>query len=346
MDSQAYQVAGWDIGGAHVKLAFVDNDELVVKQWDCPLWKGLDELVNLLGKTIDKIPEHINNHRVTMTGELVDIFESHDDGVEKIIRTFTDQVSSRDNVSFFSSNGLLTAQEALENKLEVASANWIASAQLVSESMKNVVFVDIGSTTTDILHIDDQGLVLKGLTDFDRLVTGELVYTGVVRSCVNTLCRKIPYKDMMVPLMAEYFSTSADIYRILDWLPGHADYGQTMDGGPKDKISSMTRLARMIGKDYSPEDESLWVNASEYIAQKQIQMIEKSVISIINCNSNVSSIVGAGVGVFLIKVIAEKLTLDYHDFSGLVVPEGIQFTEQASDCAPAVALVFMKPNDN
>ena len=341
MPDDYHHIAGWDIGGAHVKLAFVKHDLLCVHQWDCPLWKGIEELVSVLTTAIKHIPDSILKHHVTMTGELVDIFVTHDEGVEQIIKTFVQSVTSQDKALFYSNKGLLTFEQALENTASVASANWMASAESVGECINNAIFIDVGSTTTDILHINGSGLVINGLTDFDRLITGELVYTGVVRSCVNTLCREIPYQDQWVPLMAECFSTAADVYRILEWLPASADYGATMDGKAKDKISSMRRLARMVGKDYIPEDEAEWGKACEYIAGQQMLMIEKSIMSILQANPSVKHIVGAGVGTFIIKHIAERLILEYRDFAQFIIPGHISYQDSASDCAPAVALVFI-----
>ncbi len=228
-------------------------------------------------------------------------------------------------------------EQALLNTASIASANWIASGRCVSKKNENIVFVDMGSTTTDVLSITDGKLKLNGLTDFERLRSGELVYTGVVRSCVNTICQKIPYKGDLIPLMAEYFSVSADVYRILEWLPDHADYGSTMDGQPKDKISSMRRLARMIGEDYREDDQQEWISVAQYIADQQIEMVKNSLLKHIQ---NTSIIVGAGVGRFLVEKIATNMSVDYRDFTQYVIPDGIDYQSNASDCAPAVALVF------
>jgi len=42
-------IAGWDIGGANVKVA-VSNQGVInyVQQLECPLWKGLSELHYLI----------------------------------------------------------------------------------------------------------------------------------------------------------------------------------------------------------------------------------------------------------------------------------------------------------
>ncbi len=328
---------GWDIGGAHVKLAYIEDNELCVRQWDCPLWKGLNELVTVVKIALNEIPQDIGNHHVTMTGELVDIFTSRDHGVREIMRVFLEQVAADTNVKFFSRDGLVNYEQALLNTESIASANWIASGLCVSKKNESVIFVDMGSTTTDVIGINKGELELSGLTDFERLRSGDLIYTGVVRSCVNTLCQNIPYKGDYIPLMAEYFSMSADVYRILGWLPEHADYGDTMDGQPKDQVSSMRRLARMIGEDYREQDRHEWISVAQYIADQQMKMIE---VSLSKYHTDTVDIVAAGVGRFLIEKIADKLSANYKDFTRYIIPADIDFQSNASDCAPAVALVF------
>ncbi len=332
--------AGWDIGGAHVKLAYVQNGRLHVQQWDCPLWHGLARLSAVLKMAKSIIPSSVDRHNVTMTGEMADIFHTHEEGVEKIIHVFIETVSNEENVRFYSTKGLLNYRQAINNKSLIASANWLASANLLAQHTGNCIFMDIGSTTTDVLQINDSGLMLNGETDFDRLITGELVYTGVVRSCVNTLCREIPYKGRTVPLMAEQFSTTADVYRILQWLPTHADYGPTPDGQAKDIPSSMRRLARMIGRDYCRADHDTWIEVCEYLAGQQMQMIEASVISMIRHHPAIDKIVAAGVGAFLVRIIAERMFLKCIDFTDCIIPPDVIKTPMASECAPAVALVF------
>ncbi len=341
MNKDIIKNAGWDIGGAHVKLAYIHDNKLQVYQWNCPLWKGLNELVSVLKSALIPLPEHITQHHVTMTGELVDIFTCRDQGVKEIMQVFLEQISTNHCVHFFSRQGLVDYHHAQQDTSAIASANWIASGRIVSEHNENVIFVDIGSTTTDVLSIQNRELELNGLTDFERLRSGELVYTGVVRSCVNTLCREIPYKGYMTPLMAEYFAVSADVYRILEWLPAHADYGNTMDGMAKDKISSMRRLARMIGEDYCENDQQEWLNVAHYVADQQMEMIEKSIKVLMKKHVCKPIIVGAGVGRFLVEKIAHNLTLEYREFAKYVVPDDISYSLNASDCAPAVALVFV-----
>ena len=79
-------IIGWDIGGAHLKAACIERDGRVTGVWlvACPLWRGLDQL-NL---AIDQIEANIQQargrqfrHAITMTGEMVDLFEARQAGV-------------------------------------------------------------------------------------------------------------------------------------------------------------------------------------------------------------------------------------------------------------------------
>jgi len=107
-------VIGWDIGGAHVKAALVRNGRLeAVRQWPCALWQGLHLLDPVIDDALaDWVPalrpepgsqRHLHSntparsdveadfdrgpeHAVTMTGEMVDLFESREDGVIRLVR--------------------------------------------------------------------------------------------------------------------------------------------------------------------------------------------------------------------------------------------------------------------
>ena len=340
MDNHHNNCVGWDIGGAHVKIAYIENQSLIVKQWECPLWKGIDQLSSVLKIAFRAIPPLIQLHQVTMTGELVDIFIDRQDGVIKIIETFESNIPESHIAKYFSSKGKLERQAAIDNYQDVASANWIASGKCIEKFHENIIFVDIGSTTTDVLIVENSKLVLNSRSDFDRLRSGELVYTGVVRSCVNTITSQVTYKGDKIPLIAELFAVSADIYRILGTLPEHADLYSTMDGQPKDKISSMRRLARMLGEDYREDDHDAWMSVANEIARKQRKLILKSITKQLKINPQISQIIGAGVGRFLLKEISEDLSLPYSDFIASILPTEIHYQSHAADCAPAIAMLF------
>ena len=73
--------------------------------------------------------------------------------------------------------------------MDIASANWHACAALIAGKHTSALFVDLGSTTTDIVPIVDGKVAARGYTDAQRLAAGELIYTGLVRGFVMADCR-------------------------------------------------------------------------------------------------------------------------------------------------------------
>src|SRR5437867_1357630 len=64
-------VIGWDVGGAHLKVARLDATGAVerVLQLPCPLWQGMDHLHRALDQacaSLTPAPVHV----MTMTGEM------------------------------------------------------------------------------------------------------------------------------------------------------------------------------------------------------------------------------------------------------------------------------------
>src|SRR6202012_2059683 len=105
---------------------------------------------------------------------------------------------------------------------DIASANWHASAALAARHGDGL-FVDIGSTTTDIIPLPDGAVHVRGYTDAERLKNGELVYTGLTRSFVMALASRAPFAGRWTTLAAEYFASVADVHRILGTLDEAAD---------------------------------------------------------------------------------------------------------------------------
>ena len=346
LTSPLYRV-GWDIGGAHLKIAYFIANKLHVQQYACPLWKGIHELQTSMQEALaDALSEGVDllehSHAVTMTGELVDAFDTRTAGVHAIIDCVQKQLQQSVSVHYFNGKDCVSESDAKEQTEAVASANWLASGHSVAMALEEALFVDIGSTTTDLLRITASQLHCRGQSDFERMRNAELVYTGVVRSCANTLSMSIPFAGKEMPLVAEQFAVTADIYRILEKLPAHADYSGSMDGASKDKAGSMRRLARMVASDYEDYEVGVWEQLAEDFASRQRQLILHAVKQQITLSSSCKTLVGAGVGRFLLPSIAAECGLSYVDFITAILPSGTEVSAYADDCAPAVALATLQ----
>ena len=214
---------------------------------------------------------------MTMTGELVDLFDNRMAGVRQIADAVAARFAHSEVRIYAGAAGFVAPDAAAHSFEEVASANWHAAAAYVAAPVLDGIFLDVGSTTTDVVPFA-QGLVQSvGCTDDQRLAADELVYSGVVRTPVMALADRVPFAGNWVTLMAELFATAADVHRLTGELPANVDQSATTDGRPKTVRDSARRLARMIGRDLETVDMAAWHAFAGYLAERQRQIIQDAV---------------------------------------------------------------------
>ena len=339
-------VVGWDVGGAHLKAAVVDRAGGIhqVCQEPCPLWQGLSHLHHAFDEILRRIPQQADHHAITMTGELVDLFATRHEGVRQIINAVSERLSPQRLHIFVGPEGLFKTQIDDRDLDGVASANWLASAQLSAQLMDSGLFIDVGSTTTDLLLFDDGRVLTDAYSDRDRLRTDELVYTGVVRTPVMAIADRVPFAGEWIALMAEHFATMSDVYRLCGDLPEQADQLPTADHGEKTPEGSARRLARMLGTDMQSAGMRNMQRLAEYLREQQLLMLHRACARQLSRDllSAGAPLVGAGVGRFLVKVLAARFGCPYREFGSLFTDERQQQDEiDISDCAPAVAIAHL-----
>lgn len=331
---------GWDIGGAHLKIASVSDTGKInfIEQHATPLWKGFDKLSEVLPEVVKRIPRGELLHAVTMTAELVDIFENRQLGINALTDLCKEHLSGKINL-YASEKGFIMPDSADKESANIASANWHASALITASIVDSGLFIDIGSTTTDIIPFREKKLINSGFDDQSRMRCDELVYTGVIRTPLMSLTQKVPFAGEWQTIAAEHFSTTADVYRILGLLNENDDLMDSADGTAKNIDNSIKRLARMVGKDvsisYSPD---IWYKLAEYFAEIQLQLLTNAVLRVMSRTPDKNiKIIGAGAGRFLVRNIAERLNCTYVEFSELFDCVK-QLQHMCNVCAPAVAL--------
>lgn len=336
-------IIGWDIGGAHVKAARVGSDGVVleVMQIPCALWRGLSELEQAIASVTGKFAMAAR-HAVTMTGEMVDLFVNREAGVLAIAATMCDHFPDADVRFYCGGHNFIRQDSVKENAQHIASANWRAPVELIAEKIDDSVFIDVGTTTTDLIAIKQHSARIAGNDDFTRLISGELAYTGVVRTPLMAIGESILFRGERVALMAEFFATMADVYRVLSELPGDADQHPTADGAEKTAIASARRMARMIGRDLEPATMEDWREMALAFRAAQLGKIEAALDTVI-ARADLEEgaiIVGAGVGQFLIREIAAQSGRRYRSFGDLVTCNGADRISVAN-IAPAVAVALL-----
>jgi (4-(4-[2-(gamma-L-glutamylamino)ethyl]phenoxymethyl)furan-2-yl)methanamine synthase len=334
-------VIGWDIGGAHLKAARVQDGRVeAVVQAATPLWLGLESL-HVAFDALKGQVGRADRHAITMTGELCDAFSSRREGVAGLAAIAANHLSPAAISLYAGRAGFVELGEAASHAVDIASANWHASAALLALKLPEALFIDIGSTTTDIIPVVAGRVAAIGYSDAERLASGELIYTGMSRSFVMSLAARAPFRGAWTPLMNEYFASSADVHRILGDLPEDADKMSTADGRDKTAQASRARLARMIGREADEGDDSGWAGLAAWFSEAQIRQITDAVSLRLSRNDVGPSapVVAAGVGEVLAAEVARRLRRPCLEFSSLIAAPA-----ESSHCAPAVAVALLSAN--
>ena len=339
-------VAGWDIGGAHLKVARAEHGRVVAAvQVAAPLRLGLDRLKQSFAEAKAQIGP-VDWHAVTMTGELADTFASHAEGVVRLTELAVDVLAPADVTIYAGRAGFVTPQQTAHHVPDIASANWFASASVVGQAQGSALFMDMGSTTTDIVPVANGAVAARGYTDAERLVCGELVYTGLTRSFLMASADRAPFAGRWSALVKENFAGMADVYRILGSLPEGADQMTTADGRPKTIAASQARLARMVGRDAHDADGQAWERLARWFAESQVRAVTDGAILVLSEGSlpEEAPIVAAGAGVAVLHEVARRLSRACISFENLLdVTSGARAA--ASISAPAAALAVLASLD-
>jgi probable H4MPT-linked C1 transfer pathway protein len=335
-------VIGWDVGGVHLKAARADDGRIVrVVQLASPLRGGLDRLTQAFGEAKTMVGR-ADHHVITMTGELADTFASRPEGVERLTALATSELTDAPALLYAGPAGLVRPQDARKHSAEIASANWHACANLVAQKCDSALFIDMGSTTTDVVPLVHGKVAAGGYTDAQRLAAGELVYTGLVRGFVMATAARAPVAGAWTTLVNENFAAMADVHRILGSLPDGADMMATADGRDKSIAASRARLARMVGTDSPDLDDAAMVVLARWFAEAQLRAIVDAALLVVSGAALPidAPVVGAGIGTAVIAEAARRLHRPYVPFDHLidVVPEA---RTAAEHCAPAVALALL-----
>jgi probable H4MPT-linked C1 transfer pathway protein len=334
-------VIGWDVGGANVKAAFLADAASRPRIVERPfaLWRDPAGLPDVLSE-IAKARPGAGLMAVTMTAELCDCYATKREGVSGVLDAFAAAFPEA-RVRVFGVDGRFRSPASARRRpLRVAAANWMASALLVAETHPDALFVDVGSTTTDVIPIQGGRVTPRGRTDPARLRSGELVYTGVLRTPVCAIVRSLPLRGRRCRVAAELFAIAADAHL---WL-GHIaeeDYTcETPDGRGKSRAESGARLARMVCSD----SESLSAAEITAIAERMDRAQELQIVSGISQVQKRFGIGGprlavlAGRGAFLAERAARFLDLETWSLEERLGPE-------AARAAPAAAVAWLLARD-
>jgi hypothetical protein len=324
----AIPILGLDIGGANLKAAHTDGTARTVP---FALWQNPGGLSAAIAQLRESMP-HFRRLAVTMTGELCDCFATKREGVRMILESLDPSVDVAPVLIWSTQGSFLNKQAALANPFRVAAANWLALANYVGRQFKNenVLLIDTGSTTTDIVYIERGVPKPHGLTDPGRLASGELVYTGVRRTPICSV--------LGTQVAAEFFATMQDAYLVLGMLAENPDDCSTADARPLTRAHSHARLARMKCADVEMFSAEEAHDLAELCVESQWNAVHLTMERVVADRMPVERLVVSGSGEILgRRVWARSPRWSRLPLTSLTDMLGPALSEAA--CAYAVALL-------
>jgi len=309
-------ILGLDVGGANTKAVSSDGLFAIIEY--LPLWREapLEPLLRRI--SAEAKPEAL---AVVMTGELADCFSNKRSGILSIKGAVERSFSCP--IRFWGVDGFRWTEIG-----DLAAANWSASATLVSEEVGDSIFVDMGSTTTDLIPIKNGPKA--GRTDFQRLANGELIYSGLLRTNLAFLLQEVEIGGRKVPLSSELFAIAADAHLVLGEI-AEGDYTvEAPDGGGKDRLSAKRRLARTVCADIEEIGSEGVIEIARQARSRQERLLKDGICRIADRHS-LDLVVAAGIGEVLIEDAARSLGLECVRLSQ-------RYEKSVSDVFPAYAV--------
>ncbi len=303
------KVLALDVGGANIKAAALEVKKnriigLKTAKLYFPIWRrGKESLQRAIKDVTEKLgSEKFEAVGLTMTAELSDAYFTKREGVNHVIEC-VEKVFPKFPISVLNVKGeLVTPETAKKGHLEVASANWVATGWLVANWYKNCIVIDVGSTTTSIIPVFNGKIVAKGKTDLEKLICGELVYTGSLRTNIATITKKVPVKGFFSRVSSEVFALSGDVHLLLGHISQESYSTETADGRGKTRKEAMARVARVICADLGMLNEGEIISICSYIYMEQINQIVEGLKQVssrfaqVKNSKNPISIVTTGLG--------------------------------------------------
>jgi probable H4MPT-linked C1 transfer pathway protein len=273
-------VIGWDIGGANTKAAFIstENDfirELKTASEYFPVWKDPEKLSLVLSGLKKRVSGSVKLDcvGVTMTAELSDAYRTKREGVNHILARVAQVFPVTPIFVLDAEATLRSIEEAKSEPLKVAAANWAATGWLVSQLVKDCIVIDVGSTSTSVIPVIEGAISAAGKTDLEKLMNGELVYTGSLRTNIAAVVNSIPVRGGVARVSSELFAQLGDVHLILGNIAEEEYSVETADGRGKTRTEAMARLARVVCADIEMLTEQEIVQIAQHIYDRQIEQV-------------------------------------------------------------------------
>jgi (4-(4-[2-(gamma-L-glutamylamino)ethyl]phenoxymethyl)furan-2-yl)methanamine synthase len=326
-------VIGLDVGGANTKAAVVDEHRRVrTASEPFEVWRAPAALADAIGSVVGRLNLDRASVALTTTAELVDVFASKREGVLYVLEASEQALPGRELRVLTTAGELIDLQRARAAPLQCAAANWVATAMLVARSLPDAILLDCGGTTTDVIPIVAGAVAARGRTDVDRLLEGELVYTGALRTNIAAVLSEVPIGGRPCAVTAELYAIAADAHLLRGNLRREQCTCTFPDGRGTSPAEVRSRLARVVCADPEQLADGDLEAIAAAVEEAQIASIAAALERVAERLPDGTGVVAVGVGAFLARAAAERCGLTIHAASAS--PLG----GQGGEVAAAVAL--------
>ncbi len=338
-------VIGLDVGGANTKAAVVDGlDRVRIVSEPFEVWREPEAMARVIADVVGRLGLGGAPVAMTTTAELVDVFPSKRAGVLHVLDAAAEALADRTLRVITTDGELIGVEDARAAPLSCAAANWVATALLLARSLPDAILLDCGGTTTDVIPIVGGRIAARGRTDVERLLAGELVYTGALRTNIAAVLPRVPIGGRPCPVSSELFAITADAHLLRGNLTAEQCTCTFPDGRGTSAAEVRSRLARVVCADPDQLADGDLETIAAAVEEAQIAAIADALSQVMarlpGGEGAAASrrrqadfpVLAVGVGAFLARAAAERCGVPIHHGSSSPL-EG-----RGGEVAAAVAL--------
>jgi (4-(4-[2-(gamma-L-glutamylamino)ethyl]phenoxymethyl)furan-2-yl)methanamine synthase len=328
-------VIGLDVGGANTKAAVVDGEQRVeIVSEPFEVWRDPDAMAGVIADVVARLGLGGAPVALSTTAELVDVFDTKREGVLHVLEAARRGLPEHRLRVMTTGGELIALPEAMAAPLRCAGANWMATALLLARSAPDAILLDCGGTTTDVIPIRAGQVAARGRTDVERLLSGELVYTGALRTNIAAVLSHVPVGAEPCPVSAELFSITADAHLLRGNLTPEQCTCTFPDGRGRSAAEVRSRLARVVCADPEQLADGDLEAIAGAVEEAQIAVIAAALSRVAKRVPAGTAVIAVGVGAFLARAAAERCRL-------AVLPGAPPLNGHGGEVAAAVALSLL-----
>jgi probable H4MPT-linked C1 transfer pathway protein len=334
-------VIGLDVGGANTKAAVVrDGERITTVSEPFEVWREPKAMPGVIADVVARLGPDGAPVVLTTTAELVDVFASKREGVLYVLEAAERALPGRRLGVMTTSGEVVDTAQARAAPLECAAANWMATALLVARSLPDAILLDCGGTTTDLVPIIAGEVAARESTDVGRLLEGELVYTGALRTNIAAVLSHVPIGGRPCPVSSELFAIAADAHLLRGNLTAEQCTCTFPDGRGPSLSEVRSRLARVVCADPEQLGEGDLEAIAAAVEEAQVASITAALERVARRVPPGTGAIAVGEGAFMARAAAVRCGVPVHSDASLSAPASV-LGGKRGEVAAAAALAVL-----